>query len=186
MSKTALLVMDLQNGIVGRVSGDEGYLPRIQGVIATARKAGIQIVYVVVKFREDFPEVSSRNKMFAMLKTGAMPFTEGNEAVEIHKDVAPQKGDIVITKRRVGAFSGSDLDTVLRALEITHLVLTGLATSGVVLSTLRLAADLDFEITVLSDCCGDRDEEVHRVLVEKVFPAQAEVMSASEWQQKQA
>jgi nicotinamidase-related amidase len=87
----------------------------------------------------------------------------------------------VITKKRVSAFAGSDLDLVLRSGGIEHLVLTGVATSGVVLSTLRQAADLDFRITVLADGCADSDEEVHRVLTEKVFPRQAEVLTIDEW-----
>jgi nicotinamidase-related amidase len=66
-------------------------------------------------------------------------------------------------------------------LGITHILLTGIATSGVVLSTLREAADKDYAITVLSDCCADRDDEVHRVLMTKVFIRQAEVMKAEEW-----
>jgi nicotinamidase-related amidase len=87
----------------------------------------------------------------------------------------------VVTKRRVSAFAGSDLDFVLRAGGIDSLVLTGIATSGVVLSTLRQAADLDFELTVLSDACADGDEEVHRVLIEKVFPRQAAVITVADW-----
>ena len=70
---------------------------------------------------------------------------------------------------------------MLRAQDISHIVLTGVATSGVVLSTIREAADKDYHITVLSDCCADADEEVHRVLTTKVFPRQTEVMTAEEW-----
>jgi nicotinamidase-related amidase len=81
----------------------------------------------------------------------------------------------------VSAFAGSDLELVLRGRQVDHLVLTGIATSGVVLSTLRQAADLDFELTVIADCCCDGDDEVHRVLTEKVFPRQADVVSAAEW-----
>jgi nicotinamidase-related amidase len=88
---------------------------------------------------------------------------------------------VIIDKRRVSAFSGSDLEVLLRANSIEHIILTGFATSGVVLSTLREAADKDYQITVLHDCCGDRDEEVHRVLTTKVFPRQAEVLSVEEW-----
>ncbi len=86
-----------------------------------------------------------------------------------------------MTKRRVSAFSGSDLDVILRSLGVDSLVLTGIATSGVVLSTLRQAADLDFGLTVLSDLCADNDPETHRVLMGKVFPRQAAVMTAAEW-----
>ena len=67
---------------------------------------------------------------------------------------------------------------ILRASGIDTLVLTGLATSGVVLSTVRHAADADYRLVVVEDCCGDRDPEVHRVLTEKVFPRQATVTTA--------
>lgn len=60
-------------------------------------------------------------------------------------------------------------------------MLTGIATGGVVLFTLRDAADKDYAITVLSDCCADMDEEVHRVLTTKVFIRQAEVINSEEW-----
>ncbi|SDX21462.1 Isochorismatase family protein [Saccharopolyspora shandongensis] len=86
-----------------------------------------------------------------------------------------------MTKKRVSAFTGSDLALVLRSAGIDHLVLTGIATSGVVLSTLRQAADLDYRLTVLSDGCYDPDPEVHEVLIGKVFARQAEVTSIGEW-----
>jgi nicotinamidase-related amidase len=70
---------------------------------------------------------------------------------------------------------------VLRAQGVQHLVLAGIATSGVVLSTLRQAADLDYRLTVLSDGCLDGDPEVHRVLLEKVFPRQAGVTTIADW-----
>ena len=88
---------------------------------------------------------------------------------------------MVVTKRRISAFAGSDLAVLLRANDIRHLVLCGIATSGVVLSTLREAADRDYTITVLSDLCADRDPEVHRVLLEKIFPRQARVVTWAEW-----
>ncbi|GAA1376339.1 hypothetical protein GCM10009661_44330 [Catellatospora chokoriensis] len=105
----------------------------------------------------------------------------GDEGAQIHPDVAPAQGDIILTKRGVSAFAGSDLDVVLRAGGIEHLVLTGIATSGVVLSTLRQAADLDLARTVLADGCLDNDPEVRRVLAEKVFPVQADVTTVADW-----
>jgi nicotinamidase-related amidase len=101
--------------------------------------------------------------------------------VSVDASVAPRGDEPVVSKKRVSAFAGSDLEMILRAGQITSLVLTGIANSGVVLSTLRQAAGLDYELTVLSDACADRDEEVHRVLTEKVFPRQAEVMTVAEW-----
>jgi nicotinamidase-related amidase len=86
----------------------------------------------------------------------------------------------------VSAFAGSDLDVVLRGLGAGTLVLAGIATSGVVLSTLRQAADLDYRLIVLADACLDADPEVHRVLTEKVFPRQAEVSTVAQWTEQQA
>ncbi|HEY9677691.1 MAG TPA: isochorismatase family cysteine hydrolase [Drouetiella sp.] len=182
MGQTALLVMDLQNAIIERIGADDDFLSKTKEVISAARRANVQVIYVSVKFRDEFPEVSPNNKMFSMLKTMGSQFNESQTSADIHPSVKPEKKDILVTKRRVGAFSGSDLEVVLRSLGVDHLVLTGIATSGVVLSTLRAAADLDYKITVLSDLCKDRDEEVHKVLTEKVFPMQADVMSSKEWE----
>jgi nicotinamidase-related amidase len=69
----------------------------------------------------------------------------------------------------------------LRAQGIQHLVLTGIATGGVVLSTVREAADKDYRITVLSDGCADADPEIHHILTTKIFPRQADVITVEEW-----
>ena len=179
MAKHALLVMDVQRAVVDR-HPDPGYLPRLREAIGAARAGGLPVIYVVVGFRPGYPEISPRNKIFGGLPR-RMAGADSGQGMQIHPDVTPEPGDIVVTKRRVSAFAGSDLDVVLRASEIDHLVLTGIATSGVVLSTLRQAADLDFGLTVLADGCLDGDPEVHRVLTEKVFRSQAEVTTVAEW-----
>jgi nicotinamidase-related amidase len=178
-ASTALLVMDVQQGIVARYPQAGDLLERINIAIAAARAASLPVIYVRVTFREGFPEVSSRNRSFSAIKgqTGSSFLA----STEIHPDVAPQEGDVVVVKRRVSAFTGSDLEVVLRAQGVTHLVLSGIATSGVVLSTLREAADKDYQLTVLADGCADADEEVHRVLLTKVFPRQAEVTTIEAW-----
>ena len=179
MSNTALLAMDIQNGIVGRLAAPD-YLPRLARAVDAARGAGIPVLHIVVGFRTGHPEVSSRNMAFSALGASGA-FTPADPAAAIHPDIEPRPDETVITKKRVSAFAGSDLEMVLRAQGITDLVLTGIATSGVVLSTLRQAADLDYRLTVLADGCADTDEEVHRVLTEKVFPMQAQVTDSSAW-----
>jgi nicotinamidase-related amidase len=180
MTSTALLIMDVQQGIVNRFAGDDGYLPRLAATAGAARSAGIRVIYVTVGFRPGYPEISPRNKTFGPIAASGR-MTDGDSGTGIHPAVAPAAGDVVVTKRRVSAFTGSDLDVVLRAGGTEHLVLTGIATSGVVLSTLRQAADLDYGLTVLADGCLDADAEVHRVLMEKVFPRQADVVTAADW-----
>jgi nicotinamidase-related amidase len=178
---TALLVMDVQRGIVDRFPGDPDYLSRLNQAITAAREHAIPVIYVVVGFRPGHPEISPNNKTFAAAAASGTGFTAGDPAVEIHPGIASIDGDIVVTKRRVSAFTGSDLDVVLRSRGVTSLVLTGIATSGVVLSTLRQAADLDYRLTVLEDACLDADPEVHTVLTTKVFPRQAEVLTVDTW-----
>ena len=180
MDATVLLVMDVQQGIVERGGGDPGYLDRLSVAVTAARAAGIRVIYVTIGFRPGHPEISASNKTFAAAAAGG-GFIEGSPGTEIHPAVAPGPDDLRVTKRRVSAFTGSDLDVVLRGLGAGTLVLTGIATSGVVLSTLRQAADLDYRLVVLADACLDRDPEVHRVLTEKVFPRQADVLTVAEW-----
>jgi nicotinamidase-related amidase len=176
----ALLVMDFQNAAFDMVvpAGEkEALLARTAKLVDAARKARVRVVYVVVGFRAGYPEVSPRNHGFARIREVGR-CVEGSADVHVHAALAPQPDDVVVTKRRVSAFAGTDLDVILRANGIDTLVLAGIATSGVVLSTVRHAADADYRLVVVADCCADRDAEVHRVLVEKVFPAQATVVDA--------
>jgi nicotinamidase-related amidase len=180
MAKSALLVMDVTLQIRGRIPDEAGYLKRLHRAIGAAHAADIPVIYAIVAFRSGHPEIGTRNKSFRKIPS-TLGLVEGDPNSEVHPDVAPEPGDVVITKKRVSAFAGSDLDIVLRAGDIDSLVLTGLATSGVVLSTLLQAADLDFGLTVLADGCLDGDPEVHRVLTEKVFPHQADVVTVDDW-----
>ncbi len=170
--------MDVQIGIVAHVQ-DDGYLPRLRTALDAARAAGIPVFHVVVGFRAGSPEIHPRNRSFGRLPAGFLTPDDPNAA--IHPDVAPLPGEPVVTKKRISAFAGSDLELLLRSGGIQNLVLTGIATSGVVLSTLRQAADLDYGLTVLADGCADPDPEVHRVLTEKVYPRQAEVLTVAAW-----
>jgi nicotinamidase-related amidase len=94
--------------------------------------------------------------------------------------VAPQDEDIVVRKTRVGPFSTTDLHEQLQSRGVDTLVLAGISTAGVVLSTVRQAADFDYRVVVVSDACADPDPEVHAILMEKVFPRQADVVSVKD------
>ena len=138
-------------------------------------------MFAVVSFRPGQPEISPRNRALATLAERGLSLDDSDPAARIDPALEPRDTDPVVVKRRVSAFAGSDLDVLLRAGSIGHLVLTGIATGGVVLSTVRQAADLDYRLTVLADCCADRDPEVHRILLERVVPSQADVVPAAEW-----
>ncbi len=175
---SALLVMDVQVGVVDRVSDKDAYLARLRATVEAARRKSVPVRFVVVGFRPGMPEVSARNQVFAAYKKQPPAML-----IDPRPALTPEDGDLVITKRRVSAFTGSDLEVVLRSGDVQHLVLCGIATSGVVLSTLREAFDKDYRLTVLSDLCFDSDPEIHRVLLEKVFVRQGEVVTSEQWLQ---
>ncbi|PHV66187.1 cysteine hydrolase family protein [Williamsia muralis] len=182
MSDQALLVMDYQPVILGSVGGEDSpALAAAQTAVDAARNAGVPVIFVRVAFRAGYPEINPDNKGFAPLANYGDVFVESEPTAQVHPSLNPAPNEAIVTKRRMSAFAGSDLSAVLGGFGVTHLVLAGLTTSGVVLSTLRHASDADFELTVLADACADTDQDVHNILVEKVFPAHADVVSAKSW-----
>ena len=159
--RTAVIIMDFQSEIVNNVAQDpQGVVQKAAQVLEGARRVGIPIIYIV-----------HRGGRFEAPSPG----------IEIHPGVAPAAGERVIAKTKAGAFSTTGLDVLLREMGRDTLVLMGVATSGCVLSTVRWAADLNYELIVIRDACDDRDPEVHRVLTEKVYPRQGTVLTAEEF-----
>ena len=112
--KTALLVMDVQPGIVDRYDDKDQYVAFANEAILAARQNDMPVIYVVVGFRPGFPEVSQQNRMFSTIKERADNFVQPQPVFELTPD------DIVVQKRRVSAFSGSDLEVILR-LSLIHI-----------------------------------------------------------------
>jgi nicotinamidase-related amidase len=133
-----------------------------------------------VGFRPGYPELNPRNGAYATLSESGGRFVTTTPGSDIVPALRPHDGDLIVVKHRVSAFAGPDLEMILRARGVETLILSGIVTSGCVLSTVRQAADADYRLVVLGDGCTDYDDEVHRVLTEKVFPRQAQVISASE------
>jgi nicotinamidase-related amidase len=182
-SHTAVLAMDCQMGIVSvYAKPQEEFIARAAGVVTAVRKAMISLIHIQVGFRPGLPEVGTRNKLFAAIKASPQhqEFFLGSSGA-IHPALGAEPNDIVITKHRVSAFAGTDLEMILRAREIQNLVIFGIATSGVVLSTLLEACDADYNVTVISDCCADRDLELHNMLIERLFPSRGHIITASEF-----
>jgi nicotinamidase-related amidase len=182
LSHAALLSMDLQKAIVGRYTkGHDEFIERAASVLAWARKRGILVIHVKVGFRPGLPEVSTRNALFGAIKTSTQwqQMFQG-ETGEIHPAVAPLQHEPVVIKHRVSAFAGTDLEMILRANEIDTLILTGIATSGVVLSTLLHASDADYRLVVVSDCCADNEPELHTALLEHLIPRRAVMLTAND------
>ncbi len=181
--RTALLVMDYQPAILGLVpnGGADKLLDRANLALAFARANGITVGYVRVAFAEaDYRAIPETNKSFFALSARPGFLQQDSAESGIDPRVGPAPEDTVVRKVRVGAFSTTDLETQLRRKRIDTLILAGISTSGVVLSTVRDAADRDYRLYILSDACADTDTEVHEVLMQKIFPRQAHVVTVAD------
>jgi nicotinamidase-related amidase len=177
--RQVLVVADVQAGLVDGV-GAGTVVPTIASAVAGARAAGVPVVFVVTAFRASGGDVGPGNvALAAAAASGA--FTEGAASAALHPALAVQADEPVVVKRRVSAFVGTDLEQLLRARGAGTVVVAGLTTAGVVLSTARHAADLDFRTVVLRDACFDPDAAVHHVLLDDVLPTQAAVLDVAGW-----
>ena len=178
---TAVLSMDCQAGIVSIYTREakDPFLLRVATVLNHARAAGMTIIHIQVGFRPGLPEISSRNMLLGAIKSSEQHQRLFREPLgAIPDSIAPQAGEIVITKHRISAFAGTDLAMILSANDIDTLVLYGIATSGVVLSTLVEAADADYRLAVIADCCADLDSPLHDCLIQRFFPTRGSVLSS--------
>jgi nicotinamidase-related amidase len=160
-AKTAVIIMDYQMRQLSSFSEQfqKEILARANKVLAKARQKGLLVINVEVQRGERTPET------------------------EIHPAIKPPPGEILLTKHRTGPFSTTNIEEILKKQKIQTLVLLGLRTSGCVLTTVRWAADIDYQLIVLSDCCADPDEEIQRVLMEKVMARQATIITTAQFLQ---
>ena len=175
--KTVLLLGDYQLGIGDQPHAKESALQAVAALHA-ARKAELLVVFSKVCFQPGYVDISPRNKAFAAIKAKNMLPPEASHLLPAFQ---PRPGEIVVNKDRFSAFSGNDLSNILSAQETTHLVLAGVATSGVVLSTFCEAADKDYQITILSDACADPKPGLQEQLMTQLFPRSADVLTVSAW-----
>lgn len=180
-ARTALLVMDLQPAILDRFEHADELLDRASQAISTVRGHGGHIGYVRVAFKdEELAAIPAHSRMAAAAAAGGGAFRVGSPSSAVHDRIAPQDGDIVVRKIRVGAFSTTDLLDQLCDRKIDTLILAGLSTSGVVLTTVREAHDRDFRVFVLADVTADPQPGVHEFLTERIFPRQGEVITLAD------
>jgi gluconolactonase len=180
--KTAILIMDCQNDIVhenGKMAAmSNGAMPRIikeRNVLGTiaklaaaGRAAGVPIIHVRHAYRPDYLDLRRNMPLLRASQKGEI-LKDGTWGAQIHDAVAPQGNDMVIVKTRVSSFYASPLEAILSAQGITHLVLTGIATDGVVEGTARDGADRGYYIVIPEDTCATMSEEAHRVVLKGVL-----------------
>ena len=180
--KTAILIMDCQNDIVhenGKMAAMSGgamakfikernVLGTIARLADAGRKAKVPIIHVRHAYRPDYLDAPQNTPILASMKTNEI-LKDGTWGSEIHQDLAPRPGDVVISKTRVSSFYASPLEAILSAQDITHLVLTGIATDGVVEGTARDGVDRGYYVVIPDDCCATFSEAGHRAVLSGVL-----------------
>ena len=172
-AKTALVAIDMQvdfcaeGGLVSRWGVDlaamRAPIKPLTDVFAACRRAGVTMIHTresYAKDLSDFPVMRRRRQQQMGVATGdrgplGSHLVKGEPCWDFIPELVPLPGEIVIDKPGFGAFHKTDLETRLRTLGITQLVLTGVTTNCCVTSTLREAEDRGFECLVLADCCAD-------------------------------
>ena len=175
--KTALIVIDLQKGIVARSvvphSGAE-IVQRSNRLAKRFREMGATVVYVRVDMAD-----------FLELPVDA-PSRDPNapppppSASELIPEAGFEPGDLLITKRHWGAFAGTELERELKRRGVEVIVLIGISSNIGVESTARQGTGLGFAFIVVEDACGSIDAEGHRYVFEKVFPRLARVRTTEQ------
>lgn len=150
----ALLVMGVQHGIVGSIPEPDALLDRLRAAV---------------------PETNANFRQLAQAKG----MHHGDVSAQVHSAIAPAAGDITVRKTRIGGMSTTDLHQQLTARGIDTLILAGISTSGVVLSTLGEAADRDYRVYALSDGVADHRDDVHDIPLNTVFPSRAHVIDCA-------
>ncbi|MDO3686832.1 cysteine hydrolase family protein [Micromonospora sp. C28ISP2-4] len=151
------------DGVFGPFFADQvarhGVTANAAGVAAAARAAGGLVVFTRVAYRPGYPDLIA-NPSFAMIRERGA-FLEGDPKTRIVEEVGRQPGDVVVTSTRLGGFSGTELDLILRGRGVRTVVFTGVATNLAVAATAYQAVDQGYRIVTVSDACTAATDELH-------------------------
>ena len=201
MARTAVVVVDMQNdfgskgGVFDRAGLDISMIQKAvrptAKVLASARDAGIKVIYLKMGFRPDLSDLGPsdspnrvRHLMFGAGKTVRAPdgtesriLIRGTWNTDIVSELKPQGADVVIYKHRFSGFYETDLDCILKQLGVKYLIVTGCTTSVCVESTVRDAMFRDYSCVLLADCMGEpignelprSNHEASLLVIQKLF-----------------
>ena len=186
--RTAFLTLDIQTALVGFYA-KEDFVGAVTSLLACARNLNATVIHVKVGFRPGFPEVSERNRLFSSLtKNPDYAKMLNTEWLDLHPAMEARPDEPVVAKSRISAFEGTDLKVLLRSKDIDTLVLFGIITSGVVLSTALEAMDQDYRVLIVRDACVDSDPELHACLLDRLLAKRTDVITTAQvvqWTQAQ-
>lgn len=182
-NNVALLVIDMQEGIARGMDNIETLMEKNNQAIETARHYDKPVIFIKASFERNFLDVSLNNKFFTEIKNLGLPMTHGEKGTKILSELSPLMNEPVISRNRISSFKGGGLEVLLRSMNVNHIVLAGVATSGAILSTALEGADKDYIVTVLSDATSDPMKEKHQLIMNQILPMSCGVLTTQQWKE---
>lgn len=181
-SRTAVIASELTKGNTAnnQMAQERDLIGNARRVMDAARAAGIPVIHVTMGFREGYPEVSDRNKLFKMIKDHGI-LKAGSEQVEIRDEVKPLPGEVVVSRPRVNPFYNSELESILKARNIDTVAIMGIVTNFSVEAAARYAADADYRVIILEDCCASSRREDHDWTIQNVLSRLVDIASSQDF-----
>lgn len=191
LGRSALVLLDYQNynvhpdgywasvtpGLIERVAPA---LRHTATALTAAREAGIRVVHVQNAWREGHPDVNPHAPWQADAKAAGRS-TEGSWGVEFFAPLAPVNGELVVRKRAVSGFAGTELDRLLRLHDVATVVIAGIITNFAAEGTARDASDRGYRVVVLGDCCESISDEMHLFALTQILPIVGEVVGTDDF-----
>lgn len=175
---TVLVAMHYQNEVVhaaGKIKvgvaedspGRADLVTNAGRLLALARRNRIPVVSVRIAFRPDHADVVANCAIFRNVIAGKA-MIDGSWGAEFHAGLGPLEGEFVVKHTRVNAFYGSQLQEVLCALKADRLIMAGVSTNSVVLTSVACAADMGYEVLVVADACSCGNPVLHKASLENM------------------
>lgn len=184
-TKSAFLLIDMENGFVSEqsalcIKGAAATIPACAQAIACARKKGIPIFFIKRHYRADGSDVELTR--YGAWAEGGRPMTPDSWGAAEPEGLAPEKGDYTLIKPRWSAFFGTELDLILRRLDVKTVILAGTTTPNCIRTTCYDANALDYNVVVLTDCTSSQTEAIQQANLADMARMGALLMSADEFQ----
>ena len=187
-TRSAYIIIDMENGFVSPqsahcIAGAAATIPACVKTVALAREKGIPVFFVKRLYRTDGSDVElTRYETWNQGGKACAPASAGPLSAQAPEGLKPQSGDYTIIKPRFSAFFGTELDLLLRRLDVRTVILAGATTPNCIRATCYDALSLDYNVVLLDDCCSSQTEEIQIANMGDMRRIGAVIMSSREFE----
>ena len=197
LKNIALIIVDMQNdfihnqGAIRRSSEELGVtessldllkrpIPNIKKLTECFRNKEKDIIYIYIAWEQDYSDIAIPPDKITSSAREMGALVTGSWGAQIIDELTPHKSDYMVVKKGYGGFFQTSLDRILRNLEVTDLVITGINTNIRVETTVREAVGYGYEVILVNDATASFDAEGHEATLNVIATAFGKVMSTQE------